>query len=523
MTHFMKRCLLLVLTFALVFGICACDNGKNDPTEPTVDVAALSEAARNTIAITIGEHNVNAVELNYYYIETINSFCNNYYYYIYYYGMIDGNKPLNTQKCTLDESKTWSEYFLDVSTDNMKSTYLLYDLAVANGHTLSETDKKNLESLKESIAYYATYYKFATVDEYLVDIFGYGADLDSYVKYYEKLMLADSYYSVYADSLEYTEEQIRDFDNKSKTEFNSYTYAFYTLSTSKFLSGGTEGSDGKVTYTEEQQAAAVEAAKEAANALLGNTCANVNEFKDLILGMDINANLDSVSVTEKTEVLSSTIDELYKEWITSEERQPGDVTVVAKTSTGSDKKEVVDGYYILWYGGLNDNIFALKNVRHLLVMFKNSAGKTYSDGITSFTDAEKAATKADMDKIVALWEAGEMTEDAFAALANKHSQDGDGTSGGLYTEIYPGQMVTSFENWCYDAARQVGDYEVIETEYGYHLMYFVGDADITYRDYMITYKMRNEDLTKWHDSVMASAELTQVCLDYCELDMLLFS
>ena len=35
-------------------------------------------------------------------------------------------------------------------------------------------------------------------------------------------------------------------------------------------------------------------------------------------------------------------------------------------------------------------------------------------------------------------------------------------------------MVKPFENWIYDSSRQVGDTGIVKTNYGYHIMYFVG-------------------------------------------------
>ena len=34
-------------------------------------------------------------------------------------------------------------------------------------------------------------------------------------------------------------------------------------------------------------------------------------------------------------------------------------------------------------------------------------------------------------------------------------------------------MVPVIENWCFDASRQTGDYGIVKTSYGYHIMYFV--------------------------------------------------
>ena len=63
-------------------------------------------------------------------------------------------------------------------------------------------------------------------------------------------------------------------------------------------------------------------------------------------------------------------------------------------------------------------------------------------------------------------------EDGFSVMAETYSQDpGSATNGGLYEDVYKGQMVPEFENWCFDASRQVGDYGIVKTTYGYHIMY----------------------------------------------------
>lgn len=46
----------------------------------------------------------------------------------------------------------------------------------------------------------------------------------------------------------------------------------------------------------------------------------------------------------------------------------------------------------------------------------------------------------------------------------------------FYYNVQKGKMVEEFENWIYDPARKAGDTAVIKTEYGYHVMYFLGDG-----------------------------------------------
>jgi hypothetical protein len=113
------------------------------------------------------------------------------------------------------------------------------------------------------------------------------------------------------------------------------------------------------------------------------------------------------------------------------------------------------------------------DVRHILI---------FPDGATSSTVTSKewpesawAFAENKAKEILAEWEAGEKTEESFGALANKHSQDQNGkvTNGGLYEDVYIGQMVKNFENWCFDSTRQAGDTGIVKTEYGYHVMYYV--------------------------------------------------
>lgn len=107
------------------------------------------------------------------------------------------------------------------------------------------------------------------------------------------------------------------------------------------------------------------------------------------------------------------------------------------------------------------------NVRHILIQPEDA------DNDQKVSDEEKAAAKAKAEEILTAWKE-DPTEDNFAALAKEHTTDpGSKETGGLYEEVYPGQMVASFNDWCFDPARKTGDTDIVETDYGFHIMYFV--------------------------------------------------
>ena len=121
-----------------------------------------------------------------------------------------------------------------------------------------------------------------------------------------------------------------------------------------------------------------------------------------------------------------------------------------------------------------------------------------STGAPSAVQAKKDAAKQKAEDLLAQWKAGDATEDSFAQLANENSTDtGSNTNGGLYTEVYQDQMVEAFNDWCFDAARKPGDTGIVETDYGYHIMYFVG-TDLPYWEVQVRDTLKNDDFNTWY-------------------------
>ena len=60
-----------------------------------------------------------------------------------------------------------------------------------------------------------------------------------------------------------------------------------------------------------------------------------------------------------------------------------------------------------------------------------------------------------------------------------------------------------------DESRKPGDVEIIESEYGYHIMFYSSHDEMTYRDSMIYAELQEADYTKWYDGIVdiVSAEL----------------
>lgn len=120
------------------------------------------------------------------------------------------------------------------------------------------------------------------------------------------------------------------------------------------------------------------------------------------------------------------------------------------------------------------------DVRHILIMPEDENATTGEDGYPVYSDEAWAACEAEAQRIYDEWQTGDRSEDSFAQYAMEHSVDGSASVGGLYEDVYQGQMVENFENWCFDETRKIGDHGLVKTQYGYHIMFFVGSTDIWY-------------------------------------------
>jgi|GEM_PF-825275 len=92
-------------------------------------------------------------------------------------------------------------------------------------------------------------------------------------------------------------------------------------------------------------------------------------------------------------------------------------------------------------------------------------------GVSGYTDATpdelakaKALAEATLTKI--------KTYDDMVTIGDAALADGSASESKEYS-VAVGSMVTSFEDWCYDAARKPGDTGIVQSEYGYHVMYYV--------------------------------------------------
>ena len=472
-----------------------------------------------TIALTVGDTQLNNTELNYFFMDSVNNFYSQNGNYAAIFGL-DVTKPLNQQVMDPETGETWADYFVNTAKTNATSVYALYGAAVKEGFTMPEAQQNSVDSTISTLELYSTIYGYKDANQYLKAIYGSGASLESYRSYLEKTMLASAYQTAYADSLTFTDADLRAAEADNYNKYSSFAYNYYNLPVSKFLEGGTTDENGNTTYSDEEKAAAQQKAEAAAKSLTGEEITTAQALDAAIAALSINADNDTAMSTRYDDQSYTGINSTIAQWLSDSSRKEGDITYLANSTTDSDGKETINGYYVVRFDSVNDNTFPLKNVRHILVSFEG--GTSDDSGNITYSEEEKAAAKATAEELLNQWKSGEATEDSFAALATEKSSDtGSTANGGLYEDIYPNQMVASFNDWCFAEGRKAGDTGIVETQYGYHVMYFVGDSDVTYRDYQIRNELTENAVSEWYADLIANTNVTAGDTRYLSLGTVL--
>ncbi len=544
--------IIMVLVVSIVFGAAVT---------PVIE----GIVHRNSTTVKIGDHKLSATDLNYFYMDAITEHQEMVYDQYYssfgdYWSLLlgfDATKPLNEQQYNQDADKTWADYFIDNAINTAKDMYALYDDAMKNGFTLTETERASLDSYFANLDLYAAYYGYSSAKSYLRQMYGNGANVATYREYYELCTIATAYLNKHADSLEYNPEDYRAYEADKFDDYSTVSYVHYTMKYNSYLGEGTKSEDGKTTtWSEEEKAAAREAMKADMEALLAAGVTDKESFDKAIQAWEINkidkdeakdeadkesnnstttGSSNTTTLPSATEVKNAFFDNITLhaaalEWLQEKERTAGEIKafdVVTYTEEAKDDHvhsdececaKTIDGYTIVLFTKRDDNHTKLANVRHILVKFEG--GTTDKSGNVTYSQDEKDTAKAKAEALLEQWKNNNPTEESFADLANKESDDQDGkvTNGGLYEDIYPGQMVQAFEEWCFDPERQPGNTGIVETEYGYHVMFYSSADEMSYRDKMIDEDLRVEDTEKWHKELVANMPFEQYSLKLMALD-----
>lgn len=137
-----------------------------------------------------------------------------------------------------------------------------------------------------------------------------------------------------------------------------------------------------------------------------------------------------------------------------------------------------NGYYVYYFIATSDNDYATVNARQILVSVTNDTDSDGDGTNDTISDEAWQTAKNKADELLQQWRDGDATEDSFGELAKTSSADSTtSTNGGLVENLSHNNFGDERDAWCYDTQRKPGDCEIIKTDSGYAILYYVGPGE----------------------------------------------
>ncbi len=363
------------------------------------------------------------------------------------------------------DNPTWADYFEQESLKEANSSTMLYKKALAEGYELTKSEQKDLDEFVESLQKNADEDSYS-LDAYLRTNYGRGMSPSLLKKIYTKQTIVNRYKE------DKQKELAKDItDAEIEEEFNKNAKDYTTVDIRNFTFNSTISADDKASKDDIKKANAD--LKKKAQAFLD--AVNLSNFTQMAYDatddkeqkelMKDDASYSSMADTNYTAVHDYVSAEAA-DWAFSSDRKSGDKKLFeVKDDNGIATYHV----YCMENVMKRDNQYPV-NVRQILFMVTDGADSDATETETGHTDAEAKKLAEDA---LAKWKKGKATDESFAALATKLTEDtGSKESGGLYENVTKdSNYVEPFLNWCFADGRKKGDTGIIKTDYGYHVMY----------------------------------------------------
>lgn len=533
------RIIAVLLVVAIIAGVTAF----------AVSYTGLVE--KNRTALTVGDVSVSQPEFAYYYSSGYQMVANYYASYVSY----DTTKTPSSQTYSgamgaipdfpQDKTPTWADFFTYYAENNLKYIKAFVKIADEKKITLDDSDLKKIEENISSLKSTAKGSNMS-LNAYLRAAYGKGINEKLLRTILTEQTLAQKVETAKTDELKasYTDKQVEKEYKKNTNDYSTISYRAYKFAAEKVKSE--DGSSEAVNDT------TLAAAKKKADAF-AKAVTDEKSFKSLaaeeekaLKNKDYKLYVTDDSKTLNEEVAYATLsqsasDSDFLKWAFDAKTEKGSTYVLKGTE---------DYTVYMMVSPLHkaaDNV--TYDVRHILVKFPTqekteskdetttdttSASDTtkaettteqakeaedvkvetldtskYKDvGIYLDVNAETATDKATYKKAQDILEEylnGDKTEASFEELEKKYSEDTRDDDGNLNALIYEntekGKMVPQFESWSLAKGRKAGDVGIVETTYGYHIMYFVKTSTTTWED-NVRAALAQTDLSTYQNEVV---------------------
>ena len=396
-------------------------------------------ATHETYVVVNGEA-VNKVEFDYQYNLTKNNYITQYGSYLTYFGL-DTSKDLSTQMYS--DTLTWQDYFEQNAVESLKQNKALMAEAKAAGFTYDTTDEYNTfkETIKTSAAAAGVSDK-----EYVRSIYGSYATMGRIEEYVKNDMVMNAYYQKLQEDNAPSDDEIQSYYEENKATYDSVDYRLTTIEADlptepTELADPVEETAADTTGTTDGTAATDSTQDTAYQPSDAEIAKAMEDAK--VLADDAEQTVAKDGEAHENEKKSS-VNYLISDWLFDDARKAGDTTVIT-----------------------NDN----SHCYYAVAFEKRYLDETPSADVRVIIPTEDKTG----EEILEEWKNGAATEDSFAELCKKYTQDTSAVeNGGLFEQVTKTGMTEELSNWIFDSSRQAGDTVAITVSDSTYVLYYIG-------------------------------------------------
>lgn len=396
-------------------------------------------ATHETYVVINGEK-VNKVEFDYAYNTSKNNYITQYGSYLSYFGL-DTSKDLSTQMYS--DTLTWQDYFEQNAVESLKQNKALMAEAKAAGFTYDTTDEYNTfkEAIKTSAASAGVSDK-----EYVRSIYGSYATMGRIEEYVKNDMVMNAYYQKLQEDNAPSDDEIQSYYEENKATYDSVDYRLTTIEADlptepTELADPAEETAADTTGTTDGTAATDTTQDTAYQPSDAEIAKAMEDAK--VLADDAEQTVAKDGEAHENEKKSS-VNYLISDWLFDDARKAGDTTVIT-----------------------NDN----SHCYYVVAFEERYLDETPSADVRVIIPTEDKTG----EEILEEWKTGAATEDSFAELCKKYTQDTSAVeNGGLFEQVTKTGMTEELSNWIFDSSRQAGDTVAITVSDTTYVLYYIG-------------------------------------------------
>ena len=397
-------------------------------------------ATHETYVVINGEK-VNKVEFDYVYNTTKNNYITQYGSYLSYFGL-DTTKDLSSQMYS--DTLSWKDYFEQNAVESLKQNKALMAAAKAEGFTYDTTDEYKTfeETIKTSAASAGVSEK-----EYVRSIYGDYATMGRIAEYVKNDMVMNAYYQKLQEDNAPSDDEIQNYYNENKADYDSVDYRLTTIEAdlptepTELADPVDETASTDTTSTADGTAAADSAQDTAYQPSDAEIAKAMEDAK--VLADDAEQTVAKDGEAHENEKKTS-VNYLISDWLFDDARKAGDTTVIT-----------------------NDN----SHCYYVVAFEKRYLDETPSADVRVIIPTEDKSGEEILDE----WKSGAATEDSFAELCKKYTQDTSAVeNGGLFEQVTKTGMTEEISSWIFDSSRQAGDTVSITVNDTTYVLYYIG-------------------------------------------------